>query len=618
MAKNKPKYTEHGLELPEGITIKQLKDNYDEALAAYGPAFKRMRIIDATYRGRLWKAINAKLPSYQVITDTNHVSYVASNLLASLYSVGRSAELTAKTDQDLETVTHLNLVLEDIWDTLQIPYYQMLAGERAAVTNIGITQVGWNEDVQAGRDNTLVKGMPTYDNIDPMQFMRDPYAKDLDSAAYTITFDTYHKEVIKRMDEYKEPFKDYLMRSPSAGTSDKPQKMGDQNHRTNKDRYDIVRHWVFNDGKLHEIHTIDNEYVIYVAEDIRPRKHPFAIVYCNLPAGDIIGSSEPSKIFANSVAYNIMNSLVLTREVKNQNPPRYVNTQSQINLREFMKHGNDTDQVFQVQGDATKAVHYHEFPNVSPSVNTILGTLGFDIQSVTGIDGKYTGGDMGSVITTGGMEQLLDQATMVDAPKIVNYEKYTRELTTLTLANLIEHGAKRKHLIKNPRTRKHQIITVDYKDLQDPSVRYDIFGYKVSISPYLPKNKQRIAQMANVIMEKQMQYNQSGGERINLITPEEWLMMQDLPMKEYMLERMGIERSQTYVDTVTKTLFEYSRLVDAGLDPSDALMETANSIEQDAPSTIPEEMMQGQPPMPPMPPQAGPSAPPQEDDIDLF
>ena len=46
-----------------------------------------------------------------------------------------------------------------------------------------------------------------------------------------------------------------------------------------------------------------------------------------------------------------------------------------------------------------------------------------------------------------------------------------------------------------------------------------VFKYQIHISADLPKNRQRIAEMANQLMEKQMQYKQAG-EEVDLITPE--------------------------------------------------------------------------------------------------
>ena len=562
------------IKLPGKVTIEQLKHNWTEANSAYAPAFKRARLLDATDRGKLWKAINAKFPHYQVLPDTNHVTYVKSNLLASLYSVGRSAHLNPTTEEDVEVVEHINLVLDHLWDTQRISYYQMLAGERAALLNIGITQVGWDNNIITGKDDTFTKGNIVLKNIDPMKFMRDPYAESLQTSAYCMTWDTFHKNVILRNPNYHENFKKFLEKEKAHQgiRNDTIDKLTDQPVKPNKDYYRIVIHWVLDEGKIHEIHTIDSELPIFVKEDIRPRRFPFAELFCNIPAGDIIGTSEPSKIFANSVAYNLMNSIILTAEVKNQKPPKFVNVNSQINLRDFIKHGSDSDYTFQVQGDASKAVHYHQFPQVSPIIHSIMASLTGDIQTVSGVDGRYTGKDTGSILTTGGIEQMLDQATLIDQPKIVNYEEYTIELTRLILGNLKEFGAKRKYLVKNPQTGELTTVEVNYDALKSEAIN----DYAINISAHLPKNKQRIAQMANILMEKQMQYGEQG---VNLITPEEWLMFQDLPFKEKMLTRMKFERHKDYVDQVSKTIFQYATLLEQGLTPEDALLATADALQ---------------------------------------
>lgn len=556
--------------LPDNVTLEQLKENWKEANTAYQPAFKRAQVLDATDRGKLWKAINAKFPKYQVLPDTNHVSYVKNNLLASLYSVGRSAELIPTSEEDIETVTHINIVLDHIWETQHVAFYQMLAGERAALLNLGVTQVGWDNSILKGTDDTFSSGSTTLKQIDPLKYMRDPFAINLETSSYCITWDEFHKNTILRNKSYQ-GFKEYLATTTNKTADDTIKIMSDQQSQPTKDYYNVVIHWVQVDGKIHEIHTVDTDHILLVKEDIQPSMFPFAELHCNVPAGDVVGTSEPSRIFANSVAYNLINSLILTAEVKNQKPPRFVSNFAQINLRDFIKHGADSDYTFIVQGDASKAVHYHQFPQVSATAYNTINTLSGDIQFVTGVDGKYTGKDTGSLLTTGGMEQMLDQATLIDQPKIVNYEHYTTKLTQLILGNLRAFGSKRKYFLKDKNTRQLKNITVNFDELKDDTV----FNYALSISAHLPKNKQRIAQMANVIMEKQMQY-QAAGQDIQLITPEEWLAMQDLPLKEKMLERMGIERQQDYVDKVAKTIFQYAEFLDAGMSGDDALLATAD------------------------------------------
>ena len=75
--------------------------------------------------GDLWKAIKAKFPAYQILPDTNFVSYVKNNIVASLYTVMKSASIPT-TEDDKEICTHLNIALERIWSIGNIGYLQFL------------------------------------------------------------------------------------------------------------------------------------------------------------------------------------------------------------------------------------------------------------------------------------------------------------------------------------------------------------------------------------------------------------------------------------------------------------------------------------------------------------
>ncbi len=536
------------IKLPDGIELTTLDEHYRIASTEYSKAQQRARRLDLVDKNRLWEAINAKFPKYQILPETNHVSYVKNNLLASIYTVGKSATLLPTSEQDKEIVMQLNMVLDHIWAQLDVPLYQMKAGERAALLNLGITQVGWDNSVVTGLGkDTFQKGRCVLKNINPLRYMRDPFADSLDTAGYVMVWDSYHKSVLLSNENYKDEFKKYLKDRPtgmtptSAGVPEAPTDRLSANASGKRDYYKVITHWVRVADKIHEIHTIDNNYVLYVKEDIKPNAFPFAELYCNLPNDDLFGYSEPNKIFANSLAYNLMNSLILTSEYKNQRPPKFINTQSGLNVASFTKHGNEADRTFIVNGDASKAVHYHQFPEPTAQAISALAVLSRDIQQVTGVDDRYTGRDTGSILTTGGVNSMLDQVTMIDAPKIENYERYCKRLTQLILYNYITFSAiKRKYLIKDMKTTKWRSVEIDFPSIPEDTV----FEYELAISSELPKNKTSIANMANKLMEMQMQYSAQNIEA-DLITPQEWLMMQDLPMKDYMMERMGIQAQPT-------------------------------------------------------------------------
>lgn len=553
--------------------LEELRDMYDTALAYYSKDQEKMRILDMVDDGKLWQALGASLPSYQICPDTNFISYIKSNLVASLYTIAKSATILPTSDEDKDLVMHINLALEQLWQTQHVGDYQQEAGEWAALVNLGITQVGWDDNMILNPSQKhYVKGSVVFQNIEPIKFMRDPFAKDLDSAAYCMTYDMYHKSALLNVPRYKEKFKEYIDRKGDDYTSPItiPALNGTIPPSSAKNYFALIIFWVRNDeGGIDEYHTVNFETIIYEKHNIKPNAFPFALLYCNSPRGSkVIGVSEPARIFANNAAYNIMDSIALTSEYRNQRPPRFLSTESQINVNSFAKYGDDPDHVFVCSGDASKAVHYHEYPQVSPNASNLQQRTADAIKLITGVDDRYTGRDTGSIITTGGTEEMLNRVTIIDTPKITNYERYTARLTELVLQNMITYSAARKYFIpKKGKTNTYESFTVDFPKIPDDT----LFEYQILISSELPKNKQRIAALATQLIEKQMQYGNQGTQ-ISLITPEEWLEMQDIPGKERFLERMGIQRNTDAVEQTTATLFGYADLVKNGMSPDEAIM----------------------------------------------
>jgi len=613
------------------VRLEILKRNYDIAYSNYTKIHRKMKILDAADRSRLWQAISAKFPKWQIQPDSNWVSYIKSNLVASIYTVTKGASLLPTSDDDREAIEHLNVALEYIWDMADVGFYQMQAGSNAALFNIGITQVGWDADAQGGKGSTYYKGDVVLKNINPMHYMRDPFAEDLDSAAYVITFENMHKTAILSNPKYHKAFSEYLdnKRAEQALGASQPDPIyplhdvDKANVKTDSDYYKVITYFVkynADDGalKIAEIHTLDNDLILWYKKEIRPNRFPFVELFCNLPEGDVVGTSECAKILSNNIAYNMINSMLLTGIYKNYHPTKFISSASGLNIATFAKHGDVPDQLFVVNTDASRAVHYLETPKPTAADISAQALLVNDLQKTSGVDDRYTGRDTGSVLTTGGVEDMLDRVTVVDTPKIKNYERYTKTLTQLILANFVEFSMKRTYFRKDIVKNKYDSFEVDYKHLSKDT----LFHYAINISSELPKNKQRVAAMANTLMEKQMQYGQNV-KGPDLITTEEWLQLQDLPFKELMQKRMGIQRIADATAKFTRGLFDYASFVANGTDPNAAVEMVgeniaANETGQDGPYEVPPleslvETQQGVAPTAPMDTTTDPMAALQQD-----
>ncbi len=549
----------------------KLKQNYEYCKQYYGKEHRRMRLLDATDKGELWKACHAKFPPYQLLPDTNFVSFVHYNILASIYTVAKSAQLVPTCEEDVEFCERLNVAIEHDWDKNSVGYYQFLAGERASLLNLGVTQVIWDEE----KRNTA------YKNVDPIHYMRDPNAESLDTAGYVMVYQSYDKNWFMAQPKYREVFKrEVIDKMRHASTENVPDYNGKPAVGDSGKEYNLFIHWVKDDrGRINEYHTIDNELLLYFKLDIKPSMFPFAELYCNLPGSSLVGASEPAKIFANNLVYNLMDSMAYTSVYKNQRPPKFVSTQSGLNIAAFVKHGNEADRTFVVNGDASKAVHYHQFPDISPVLANMQGIMNMNIKAMSGVDDKYTGRDTGSIITTGGTEEMLNRVTLIDTPKIMNYEQYTKKLTELTVRTMAEFSPDRKYVVvddklSTPEKVVYKTITIE-ADRMDPDA---VFEYVVQISSELPKNKQRVQAWANNMMEKQMQY-QSQGLQVDVITPEEWIRCQDVPYKEQMLKRMGIQSNLNAYIEAQNVIAEYAAMLDRGDLPEDALAMAADGLQ---------------------------------------
>lgn len=587
-SKQEPRHTPRQKELnhdklPEGIEMKDLVEFWEISKEQYAEIHRRWRLLDQVDNGKLWSTLCKRFPQYQLAPDTNHVNYLKENILASIYTVGKGASIVPRTPDDKDLIDGINLVMDTIWDILEVPAYQQEAGERAALLNLGVTQVGWNQDLVGGTHRAWYKGDVVLKNVDPMCYMRDPHSNNLDDASFVIYHEKQSLVNLRTNPNYKDALKGYRPGDPGLGVAEGVAELDRDTITASESRGKYPRliiYWVkinddsFKGYHIAEIHTLNNELVLHVVEEISIGMYPFAELYCNEPGSDLVGISEPAKILSSTVTANIVDGLIATHAYKAQRPPRFVHAGSGLNIREFAKHGNDPDKTWIVNGDASTAVHYQEFPKLPDEAFLLSGKLDAAIKSISGIDDRYTGKDSGSVQTTGGIEGMLAQTTLRDATKINLYETYSRRLSRLVLKHLIVHGDKRSYTYKDTYG-VFRAIELDFPAIDD-SIE---FSYALHISNQLPKNKLRLAQAADAIMEKSMQYADPSGQTPALMEPEEWLSFQDFPQKDMILKRMEEVRRSSTMEDVSMAISMFATFLGQGIAPEEAFNMTVDYIE---------------------------------------
>ena len=89
--------------------IGKLYQDYVNTKSRYTKAFKKLSLLDQIYQGNLWKALGARFPNYQILPDTNDVAYVTDNIVASVYSVSKSADIYPTSEEDVQIIETLNI-----------------------------------------------------------------------------------------------------------------------------------------------------------------------------------------------------------------------------------------------------------------------------------------------------------------------------------------------------------------------------------------------------------------------------------------------------------------------------------------------------------------------------
>ena len=127
------------------------------------------------------------------------------------------------------------------------------------------------------------------------------------------------------------------------------------------------------------------------------------------------------------------------------------------------------------------------------------------------------------------------------------------------------------YTVSDPITQQVKTIELNFPEVDD-DIR---FRYELDIEMYLPRNRARLSSIANMLLEKQAQYKPDP----EIITVEEWLLMQDIPFKDMIFKRMGIQRNTRITEQVAQTLEMFATLVDGGVDPDVAVDQVANQLQ---------------------------------------
>ena len=546
------------------------------------------RMLDAYDSGEFWDTIKNRLPKHQIIPDTNHVFYVKDNIVNSTYAAPYIADVLPNDPADQEETRTINKFLEYEYNRHDLGDKQLKIGTRAALLNCGFLQLGWNSDTSFKIGDQTNKGEIEVTPRDPMAVLLDPnYDNFQDGRALFILSEDSYESIVARYPDAREEIDEMVRRNKEDDIAvvNPVNQLDIGKGYFNKDVhptaegmlpvYIAYRRVPKDNGgeRIDQIIYTTNYIVLQAKKDIKPSYFPVVGLYSTPPEKDGYGIGVVQRILKNAMTLNILDSISVTHVYASQRTPTVLDTRTGLNPARVAQEINNPDRVFAISdGDVSRALQKLEYPPLPANLEYIKSSLEQSIEKITGIDAKYIGRDTASVTTTGGMERLQSRVSMTDNTRVNLIEKYARELTRMMMDFYIHFGGTR-YFATNPEYMEEQkeALEIDFNKYKGNYNGTHQFSYHIEASPLLPKNRARLAEAANLIMQVQMQYQ----GQVELLTPEEWLFYQDFPQKDMILDRMKLDRLKDDYEEISSEIASFGAMTEEGMRPEAAVDQLA-------------------------------------------
>lgn len=563
-----------------GYESEKLMDLFEYFSSERLPYERLWKLLDAYDSGEFWAHVAKVMPQYTVRPDTNWISYVKDSYVNSLYVGSYRGDVFCRKYRDEQTALMINEFLEYIFNKTKIKDVQLEAGERAALLNFGATEIGWNADIIDGPGDELYHGEVEAKHIDNMSLFLDPSSVDYKKGRAIFIAEELSIAELGREPRFKERIKEWneKMKNKEGEFYSKfsQREVGKgyygQRTRTNKDQTlrlltCYYKHFNAETGvtRLDKVWILEDGYILNIQIGIKPDVFPIVLLYSSRPVKDPYGTPITKKILNNAMTVNILDSIDATLLYKSLNRPKVISRRSGLNETLFSKMGNDPNKLWVVDGDPNNVVRYIDQPEIKADRLLLLKQrLEANIMRIAFIDDTYNGADTNSIQTTGGMDMLNQRLTMRDNTRVALLQQYIYDITEYIMMMYLENGNKRKVPIYDKYNEVKDMVELNFEQMKKDNLKFD---FTCDITPNLPNNIQRRSEIANMLMEKQMQYK----FQPQLISAEEWLATQDFPQKYKMLQRIRAERMRDDKQELEADLVNYAGMVEQGMRPESAI-----------------------------------------------
>jgi hypothetical protein len=555
---------------------KKIMSRYKKAKTQKDKFIPGWKELDEFFNGDQYKNMN--IPPWVPKPVTNFIHLVITTKRAALASENPMAQLRPLAAADVNRIEKLQTVYEWVWKRVKARNVLRDNIQTSKLMGTGIAHIYWNEmtGVLGGTD-AMYEGEIGLKEIDIMNFFLDPNAYTLEEAAWVHVTE-------KRLIKWVEQQFDVSLTDAKGDEANYGEEYARDYYRPNEgDKEDRVidfhahyeKYWntekvkeevpVYSDDGLEQIGTEEvetgeevggwNYKVTYLAGDkvvgeqdpLEPNMYPFAVLYDYKRRQEFWGLGTGSLIIENQKLINKVESIVAMIGTLLQNPQKIISKSSGINPVEAMKYSFAPGHVWVTNDrDPARSIRWQEVPQIPPALLNLAEMAKNNIREVTGLNEAYMGQNVGSLQTSGGVNSLIDRATMRDRDQMFDIEQYVEQLTRLILAFVTTKYTEERviRLTKDP-ANPNEVTFEPFTGIEFADLEYDV---EIDVSAHAPITQARREAELDRLMELQGQY----GMQPRVITPQEYIKGKRMVDADKITKRMDREEQQNKLDMLTQ------------------------------------------------------------------
>ena len=601
----------------EGLNSQQILDSYgiveysaadlvkdfDDARQYKVEQARIFKVLDAADRSDVWKVYNRKLPSYVSTPTHNPITIIKEATKASIMPTSFQGEFRPLSIDAREVADVCNKYFRMKWEAAEMDSVNNEAADYAFLLGTSGVLFGWNQNIVDHADvanyfNPAKRVQFQARAYHPSNVFPDPTATSVDEMRYLFFAERKSKAFLKTIPRFQKALRAIEAGSapygdPSTGRIPDSAKKDSLDTCTFITCYRRVNRITTNpmtgvptlSPKVDIIYMAGRE-VLDVSPNIEPNIIPFVPLYDEKVPNDFWGVSKCYKVLSLVLTLNQIDSIEATMYFKNQNPAEFINALAGLNVPEYQRKRDNPDAAFTVNCDPKAVQAFAERPDVPKTLDSFRQYLLQEIANISGVDAAYLGKSYGSIQTTGGVEQAVDRATMRDANRIKNIDRFIRKEIEVMCQFYIAHGQPEEFYSSKDRLEHDQAGELLKFDPTALIAREDI---EIDVTNAAPRSNQSLEDGAMKLMELQMKYSPSEKGYPDFITPEELINCLNLPatMKNVIKERMANQMENLKLQEYTSILMAFGQLTEAGMDPEMALTLIVHQIEQGPLGQIP-------------------------------